>query len=163
MDAYLLVPGAARPQRAVTQSSGLLVLVLEQCFEVDCHPWQRYRRDAAAAVKRLLIRPIGLSLPARQGPFVGMDAPDLEVTALLVVGQLGIDVIVSCRWRPDFDYQRQGVGEDGQYGAVPNFFDVPSWNNHQVWREDRGRGSPNAKLRNDRVRISIELRKQEMP
>jgi hypothetical protein len=104
-----------------------------------------------------------LALPARHGPLVGVDAPDLQVATLLVDRHFGIDIVVARRWRPDLDHQWQRIGEDCQYGAIPNLFTVSSRNNHQIWHEDRGRGFPNAKLGNDRVRISIELREQEMP
>src|SRR5687767_3506853 len=92
-----------------------------------------------------------------------MNTPDLEIASLLIDRYFGVDVVVSRRGGPDFDHQRQRIGKDREYGAVPNLLAVGSRNYHQVWHEDRGRRSPHAKLGNDRVRITVELGKQEMP
>jgi hypothetical protein len=64
--------------------------------------------DDALAVDRLLVRPVQLSPPSGQRALIWliwMNAPDLEVASLLVDRYPGIDVVVSRRGRPDFDYQ----------------------------------------------------------
>src|SRR5215216_4318821 len=74
--------------------------------QVDRHARKPDRRDAAAPVDRLLVRPVRLSLPARQCPFVGMNAPDFQITASLVDGEFGVNVVVAGRSRPDLDDER---------------------------------------------------------
>ena len=83
--------------------------------EIDLDSWQGYRRDHAAAMNGLLVAPVWLPSPGGQCSLVGVNAPDFQITALLVDRHFGIDVVVSGRRRPDFDHQWQRIGKDRQH------------------------------------------------
>jgi len=67
---------------------------VEQGVQIDLYSWQGRRRDDAAAVNGLLVRPVWLPHPGGQGSVVGVDAPVLKVSPLLIPGRLSIDVVL---------------------------------------------------------------------
>src|SRR5687768_638032 len=87
-------------------------LRLKELVEIDLDVRQRVRPDDSILVQRIDVAAVGLPPPGTERPFVGVDAPDLQVAALLVLGELGVGVVVTCGRGPDLDGegQRLGVG-----------------------------------------------------
>src|SRR5215218_901793 len=77
----------------------------EERVEVDGYVGQRFGTHDPATVDRLGIRAVRSSAPDGQAALIGVDIPDFQIAALLIVRQLLINVVLSRRWRPNFDNQ----------------------------------------------------------
>src|SRR5438105_3379144 len=71
--------------------------------------------DATAAIADFAVAcPIRLQAPGDECALVGVNPPDLQIAAALILAQLFFDVVIPCRRRPDLHHQRHRLLVDLQ-------------------------------------------------
>jgi hypothetical protein len=81
------------PSNGGGSRAGGEVHVREERVEIDRDPRQGRHRDDAAVVDLLLVAPVRSSPPDGEGPLVGVEPPDFLVATILVLSELGFDII----------------------------------------------------------------------